>query len=398
MNLRYKSECWSLVKNDKSQRLVLSARDVGSAGHIAALAEGATIHGMSSLIVAEGAAQAYLETRRIPYITADVWLSATGTPDNDVIALAKEKLAQADANAVVCGRSSPQGNGIDRTVLTAARLLGIPSFVIQDFWGDVWEEQCRPDHYLVADEQAARLTRQRSAANVHVIGSPKHAQYTHIDFQYLRKKGRATLGLASETPTIGYFGQDLLSLPGYRQVLLDIGQTIRQMNGVALFYKPHPRETQASHSQTLALLHESGARPLVAQDINVESAIASADVVLSCFSTVGLDAAYMMRAHSTPNVSIVCSDYPEDVSNFWRPATGLTMFPLVGDGIALPARNGSSLEYALRIGLTPAEQQRQAAACQSILSNPNMSIDRAYDLITCSITNSNTLKVRASFG
>ena len=385
------------MKNDKSQRLVLSARDVGSAGHIAALAAGAAMHGMSSLIVAEGAAQAYLETRRIPYITADVWLSATGTPDKpiDVIALAREKLTQADANAVVCGRSSPQGNGIDRTVITAARLLDIPSFVIQDFWGDVWEEECRPDHYLVADEQAARLTRQRTAADVHVIGSPKHAQSMHIDFQYLREKGRATLGLASETPTIGYFGQDLLSLPGYRQVLLDIGETIRQMNGIALFYKPHPRETQASHSQTLALLHESGARPVVAQDITVEAAIASADVVLSCFSTVGLDAAYMMRAHSAPNVSIVCSDYPEDVSNFWRPATGLSMFPLVSDGIALPARNRSSLEYALRIGLTPAEQQRQATACQSILSNPNMSIDRAYDLITRSITNSNTLKVRA---
>ncbi len=71
------------------------------------------------------------------------------------------------------------------------------------------------------------------------------------------------------------------------------------------------------------------------------------------------------------------------------------MFPLVSDGIALPARDRSSLEYALRIGLTPAEQQRQATACQSILSNPNISIDRAYDLITRSITNSNNLKGRA---
>ena len=381
----------------KSQRLIFSARDAGSAGHVATLAADAGMRGMDSLIVAEGAAQVYLETRKVPYVAADEWLSATSTTEKpvDVIALTREKLTQADASAVVCGRSSSPDNGIDRTVITAARLLNIPSFVIQDFWGDVWEEDCRPDHYLVIDEQVARLTRKRTAADVHVIGSPKHAQYMHIDFQHLREQGRATLGLASETPTIGYFGQHLLSLPGYRQVLLDIGETIGQMGGIALFYKPHPRETQASHSQTLALLHESGARPVMAQDITVEAAIASADVVLSCFSTVGLDAAYMMHAHNAPNVSIVCSDYPDDVSSFWRPATGLAMFPLVSDGIALPARDRSSLEYALRIGFTPAEQQRQATACQSILSNPNMSIDRAYDLITRSITNSNTLKVRA---
>jgi hypothetical protein len=376
----------------KLQRLIFSTRDVGSAGHVAALAADAGMYGMDSLIIAEGAAQDYLEARKVPYLAADVWLPVTSKPD--FIALASDKLTESNASAVVCGRSSSQDSSIDQIVITAARLLNIPSFVIQDFWGDVWDEDCCPDHYLVIDEQAACLTRQRTAADVYVIGSPKHAQYMHFDFNYLREHGRATLGLASEIPVIGYFGQDLLRLPGYRQVLLDIGATISKIGRISLFYKPHPRETQASYSQTLALLHESGTFPVVAQEITVEAAIASADVVLSCFSTVSLDAAYMMRSHKAPNVSIVCADYPDDISSFWRPATGLAIFPLVTDGIALPAKNRSSLEHALRIGLTSTEQQRQANACQSILSDPKISINRAYDLIIRSITNRDTLKGR----
>ena len=56
---------------NRPQRLVLSARDAGSAGHIAALAANAALHGMDSLIVAEGIVHFYLETSRVPHITAD---------------------------------------------------------------------------------------------------------------------------------------------------------------------------------------------------------------------------------------------------------------------------------------------------------------------------------------
>lgn len=367
----------------RSQRLVLTARDAGSAGHIAALAANAPLHGMDSLIVTEGAARAYFATRHIPHIAADEWLSAATAPVTaiDAIAVAGERLKHMGATAVVCGRSSQQDMSIDRIVIAAARLLDIPSFVVQDFWGDVWAEDFRPDHYFVIDEQAALLTRERTSATVHVIGSPKHAQYRHIDFRYLRQKGRAALGLALDIPTIGYFGQDLLNLPGYRQVLRDIGDSIARMGRVAVLYRPHPRETKTSCSQSLALLQESGIRPVVAKSLAIETTIATTDVVLSCFSTVGLDAAFMMCVNGAPSVSIICADYPDDVSDYWRPGTGLSTFPLVRDGIALSAHDRSSLEDALRTGLSPAEQERQAAACHGTFRDPGVSIDHAYELI-----------------
>lgn len=369
---------------NRLQRLLLAARDAGSAGHVAAMAANFASHEIESLIVAEGVAHSYLESRSVPHMTSDSWLSGIKPGDRsmDIVAAACEKLAQFGACAVVCGRSPVQEEGIDRIAISAARMWKIPSFVIQDFWGDVWPEDYRPDHYLVIDELAAHLTRNKTFADVHVIGSPKHAHYEYIDFHSLRRTGRAFLELGADASLVGFFGQDLLWVPGYRQVLRDIGETVKHMHGVELFYKPHPRETPTSQLQSMAILEESGVHPIIVPNFTVEEAIASADVVLSCFSTVALDAAFMMRCDTEANVSIVCSDYPGDVSSCWRPATGLDEFPLVSKNLALSASDRSSLEDALRVGLLPEEKMRQAAASRLILGSPRKSIDRASELIT----------------
>ncbi len=383
---------------NKLLRIVLSAHDAGSAGHIGALAVNAALHGMDSLIVAEGAAHIYFKARHIPHVPANAWLASLSTAENSKsnLTLAGEKLTQFGACAVVCGRSSLEGKGIDRTVISAARQIGIPSFVFQDFWGDIWTEDQRPDHYLVLDEVAAQLTREKTCAEVHVIGSPKHVQFLNIDFLDLRQKGRFALGLSADMPTIGYFGQDLHNVPGYGQVLLDVGESVGRLKGVKLFYKPHPLETKFSQLRSLKFFQNSGVDPLVVHNFSAETSIAAADVVLSCFSTVSLDAAFMMAVNKHAKVSIVCADYPESISNFWRPATGLAEFPLITKGIALAASDKLSLENALHLGLTPTERNRQALACQLKLSNPYESVERTLKLIS-SVINKTTINVRAKF-
>ena len=380
----------------KSVKLIFTSKDTGSAGHIASLATAAPAHGKQSLIVAEGAAHTYLSALDVQHFSADKWLApsfgeATRTAD---VAKAISRIMQSGASIVVCGRSAQEDAGIDQTVILAARQLGIPSFVVQDFWGDVWAEDCRPDHYLVIDELAAQVTRERTSASVHVIGSPKHVQYRNIDFRNLRQRGRATIGLAPDVITVGYFGQDLLHLSGYHQVLGDIGDIVGRRDRVALFYKPHPRETKASRLNSMVRLQKSGAHPVLAENLTIETAIASADVVLSCFSTVGLDAAHMMCTPDSPKVSIICADYPEDVSCFWRPVTGLSAFPLVIDGIALPAFDRNTLEAAIQTGLTALERGRQANACRAIFGNPDDPIEKAYKLID-KVLNNDILRVKA---
>lgn len=372
------------VKNHTSKfRLLMSARDAGSAGHIMALAAGASARGILCQIVVDGPAQAYLSAWGSPHITSAVWLEASGTSDGGQHhgATAAEAIRYFDPSVVVCGRSSVHERGIDEIVISAARALKIPSLVVQDFWGDVWPEASRPDHYLVIDDQAALLTQKKTSATTHVIGSLKHANYKEIDFLDLRQKGRQALELEPDALIIGYFGQDILHLQGYHQVLRDIGHVVGQLDQVSLFYKPHPRESEDSCARSLTVLREGGARPIIIENLEIEIAIATADVVLSCFSTIGLDAAYMMCAPDAPEVSIICADYPEDVSGFWRPAIGLSAFPLVIDGIALPASDRNTLDAAIQTGLTAVERGRQANACRAIFGNPDDPIKKAYKLI-----------------
>ncbi|MDP3871359.1 MAG: hypothetical protein Q8Q80_01735 [Methyloversatilis sp.] len=364
-------------------KLIFTMRDAGSAGHIAELAAGAAARGTLCQVVAEGPAQERLAARGIPHVRALTWLD-TSVSRSDLLrsrAIAAERIQKFGASLVVCGRSSTDENGIDEIVIAAARSLGIPSVVVQDFWGDTWPEVSRPDHYLVIDTLAARLTEARTSATAHVIGSLKHARYRECDFQSFRRRGREALGLGMQAMTIGYFGQDILHLPGYHHVLRDIGHLAARMGDVSLFYKPHPRESTESSSRTISLLRGAGARPITVKNMEIEIAIAAADIVVSCFSTVGLDAAYMMCAADSPAVSIICADYPADVSGFWRSATGLTAFPLVTDGIALPAVDRQTLEVAIRTGLTNAERKRQADRSRMIFGNLDDPVKDAYELI-----------------
>lgn len=338
---------------------------------------------MRCLAVVEDPALTYLATRGVPHLAAAEWLGMEPNTDNfsDVIAAARDIVIDSNVSAVICGRSPVTNPSIDQAVLYSARQAGIPSFVIQDFWGDVWPGQCQPDHYLVLDTLAASLTSARAHALPHVIGSLKHSEYQKLDFCTLRRLGRQTLNLQhDEIPVIGYFGQNLTRIAGYSYVLRDISDILRQLGPVALFYKPHPRESEASKALTLSLLNEHGIQTTVL-NVPVEAAIAAADIVLSCFSTVGLDAAYMMCSAGAPETSIVFADYPEDLRAYWHPTTGLTEIPLVTDGIALRAGDASSLKDALDAALDPDERHRQAEACRKVFSNQISSTTKAFQLI-----------------
>lgn len=353
---------------------------------MAALATSPSSHGVQCLVVAQGSASEYLSARNIAHLAAEDWLDCAEVSSANFMthaAKAGHRLKEHGVAAVVCGLSPASETGIDEIVIAGARIHGIPSVAVQDFWGDVRPDKAlQPDHYLVMDEQAAQLTRPRTDAGVHVIGSLKHTRFRGIDFLRLRREGREALGVGLETPLIGFFGQNLLALEGYVEVLSDIGRASACIEDkTQLFYKPHPRESDACRASTLRHLKAAGSLPLLMESTMIESAIAAADVVLSCFSTVGLDAAYMMCAEDAPSVSIICADYPADVRDFWRPSTGLGAFPLVTAGLALDAHDGGSLLDAMRLGLGIQERRRQALASRAAFGKPGTPIQSAMKVI-----------------
>ncbi len=291
------------------------------------------------------------------------------------------KIESLQLHGAVFGRSSGDEVTLEYSIYSAAKLCGIPIMAVQDFWGDVDVETYRPDHYFVIDDLAAQLTKQKTTSTAHVIGSPKHARYADTDFWALRNTSHAELGVGRSCKVIGFFGQDLAFLPGYQQVIIDIGSLAAENPDVVLLYKPHPKEKQASIDNTMDLLRRCGGDPILSSRSSSEWVVASVDIVLSCFSTIALDAAYMMCAKHSPAVSIVFADYPEDVRQYWQPACGLPAFPLVMEGIALSAKDRCELSRCIQLGLTKTERERQQKKCQDRLVLEQASIPNTLKLI-----------------
>jgi hypothetical protein len=89
----------------------------------------------------------------------------------------------------------------------------------------------------------------------------------------------------------------------------------------------------------------------------------------------------MMSSSKATAVSIVCCDYPEDVSSYWRPATGLSEFPLVSEGLALAAQDIETLRDSIQKGLNDSERERQQRQSQSIFGVQGTSVDQAFAAI-----------------
>jgi len=149
-------------------RLLISARDPGAANNLAPIARLAqasstlTLH----LVAAEPAARIFAEHGLEP--------EKISAPDDTLPALAARLLEQHQPDAVLVGLSGP-GRGIDEALLAAARGR-VPSWALQDFWGDVNNGfGAYADTYLVRDDTAARITRTRAPVNTLVSGLPGNA-------------------------------------------------------------------------------------------------------------------------------------------------------------------------------------------------------------------------------
>lgn len=252
---------------------------------------------------------------------------------------------------------------------------------MQDFWGDVKTVNgyCA-DHYFVIDELAARLTAERTSAAVHVVGSIKHGRFSEFEYSKKRADFRKEFNLGASEPAIGYFGQDLSRIEGYQLVLSDIALAIEAIGGARLIYRPHPLEDNASITLSLDIFKKRNIKLILAPNKSLDDVLAGVDVALSCFSTVGLDAAYLVRSKGA-GPAIVYANYPEDIRSYWQRGSGLSNVPLVDEGCALSARNRTDLILALKEALRPGKARVLFERIQKQLPRQETAIDKAVSVI-----------------
>ncbi len=278
----------------KPHRLLLSARDPAAAAAMAAIVRKAMADPRFEPVLAAAPPACDILAPSFAVERCDA------SQTDGILAQAGRLLDRIRPDAVIAGLSGPEP-GLDEALI---KLAAVPTFAVQDFWGDVNAGfGCHADTYFVQDRYAAELTRTRAPeARTTIVGSVKHSNWTKYDVAELRRAARAAMGVQEGKPVIAFFGQPFGQAPGRHQTLEAIGRVLaEQAPGTHLFFKPHPKETAREREENQSCLGAAGAavHPMPAH-MDPLSAVAVADLQISILSTVSLDLCVLGQISPVP--------------------------------------------------------------------------------------------------
>ncbi len=352
--------------------LLFAARDVNAARNLAPVAALAG-HGHTVRLAAQRPA---LEIFRQAFPEV---LAVDDGPDAAREA-AGAWLREISPDAVIVGVSGPEP-GLDEALL-AARPEGVPGFVFQDFWGDV-NPGYRPrgETFLVPDACAARVTAARTPSPCAVAGWPKYDAYAELDPPALRRAAREILGLGAQR-LAGFFGQPLDGLPGYPASAAAAARDTAAAWPEAVFlHRPHPRETPEQARTVRAALAAAGRPVLDGPALSAEAALCACDLILTPFSSCGLDALHLSRVSPAPLGAVLYLGLEHDVVAHFRAYTGLDALPPATAGLALMA-DSEQEAFRLIAGLDAEALHGLWQAARQSLGRPGGAARQTLDAIT----------------
>ncbi|MGB0383236.1 MAG: hypothetical protein ACPGWR_00305 [Ardenticatenaceae bacterium] len=342
----------------RKPKILFSARDPGAVGHVVALLEAFSQDGRFDVdLAASGTALNLLkQAGKLPYAFRLVD-GRDHVQDNDdpthLLEATARLLVKSQPDAVFVSLSS-FGIGIDEALLATAQ---VPTFAMQDFWGDVNLGLGVPaELYFVLDEYAVRLSQERWGVNAIAVGSPKHARYADFDVVALRDATRRSLGVGNEEKIVGFFGQSPM-IPGHELAFQDLVKATAALNPRPLFLlREHPKflaEFYDLHKRHLWEAKKLGLKVVDATaEPNPEAWLASCDVVVTPFSLCGLDHAYLSAYSQKPIGSVLYLLTNHALRAFAEQVCGMKQFPIVEQGVGtaveMPNKLSTSVENALR--------------------------------------------------
>ena len=321
----------------RRHRVLFSCRDPGGAGNIVAVVEAFRKDGRFQVdVAASGAALDILRRagespRRFALSDGSdtVWDREDGA---DLTNAAERLLRETEPDIVFVALSS-QGVGVDEALLAAA---SVPTFAVQDFWGDVNPAMgVVADLYFVLDAAAETLTRERWSADAVAVGSPKHAKYAALDVDEMRRSGRTAIGASGDDRVLGFFGQSP-EVPGHEDTYRALVDAVTKLvPRPVLLLREHPKyHTPEKRREHIDLARANGLQAVDVTDKGgAEMWLASCDVATTLFSVSGLDHAYL-SAHSREPIGSMLYLLPNSaIRNYALDACGIQQFPIVDRGI-----------------------------------------------------------------
>jgi hypothetical protein len=329
--------------------LLITARDAAASLHLIEIAREATRRGDFSIEIAtQRPATRYFRNAGIRTHELDL-PPATGRDTAEGASLmkaAEDIIRRTRPQSVLCGLSTPFDGGIDEAI--TASFQG-PKFVMQDFWGEAnLLFGKKADLYFALDAEGVRLSNERHGIAAMSVGSPRHSAYRAMDIPSIRKSVRERLGIAPEAVALGFFGQALHAIDGYRRTLEVWADAVASLpHPCMVIYRPHPREQADDISWSRQRLSSFGTPCIVTDDGDVEHSLLACDVVCSAFSNCTYDVAYLNYFSSEPLITPVALFFDQGIVEYFHRMVRLAEFPYLKAGLVMAVRQGADLAHAL---------------------------------------------------
>lgn len=339
-------------------RLLMTARDAAASLHLIEIAKmAANRRDVTIEIATQMPATRYFRNAGIP--THEIDLPPSASRDcAEGVALMREAgaiLERTRPDAVLCGLSTPFDGGIDEAV--TASFQG-PRFVMQDFWGEanlLFGQKA--DLYFALDAEGVRLSAERHNIPAVAIGSPRHSAYRSMNIPSIRQAMRDRLAIEPKTVVMGFFGQALHSIAGYRRTLNAWADAVAsQTDPCVIIYRPHPREQAEDVAWSYQRLVSSGVRCVLGDYGDVEHSLLACDVVCSAFSNCTYDVAYLNYFSDKPLISPVALFFDPDIIDYFHRMVRLAEFPYLKAGLVMAVRREADLAGTLARAATPKEK------------------------------------------
>ena len=336
-------------------KVLFSARDPGAVGHALALIDAFQRDRRFEVSVTAGGValrmlrDAGVAVRPFALSNGREYLADPKEDPAALLAAARRVLDEIRPDAVISSLSS-FGVGVDEALLATA---DVPTFAMQDFWGDVNLGLRVPAGlYLALDEEAVRLTEERWGARALAVGSPKHSRYANLDIAGIRREARGSIGVKDEEALVGFFGQ-APDIPGHEATFRELlDAATRLVPQPRLLLREHPKFTQHAERH-VSLARQAG---ITVTDITAESLVerwlVACDVVATPYSACALDHAYLSAFSPEPIGVVLYLVCNPEIRAFMQEVCGFDRFPTVKNGIGLVAEKPNEILPSLQDALT----------------------------------------------
>ena len=369
-------------------RLLITMRDMAAAAHLSQVVKAARADDRYEIeVIAQKPASAHLASVGIAHqaVQAPAALLAASPEAAELLTTAREILERLQPHAVLAGLSTPFDGGIDEAVLACAN---VPTFLLQDFWG----EQNRffgkgADVAFALDDAARKRNADRFNLPSVVVGSARHAAYAALDLPAMRRNMRRTLNVPGASPVIGFFGQALNHLAGYRRTVLAFIQAVAAFGpGVTLIVRTHPRESAAHKAETRAMFDAAGIATITLDDGAVDDILPACDIVCSLFSNCTYDASYQNWFSPEPLSVPVSMLFDPEIAEYYRERVDFEGLPIHVHGLVIPVYRQAHLKAVLADGLRPEARRDIWLRAKAALPDPTAAPGLILDTIATRVS------------